>query len=741
MKKIFLTIFLCSISYSQSPISAVSVATDTLFSFLNTHIFIHDTVFLHVPLDTAYTNAKLSSVYLDTTKGASGVAGGDTIQLPFSDFPRLSKANHFLNKQWFDSMSIGQSTIPVGYMVGLNGNLSDTQTVNNPSYPTINLSQTGQVVLDGSGFTGTDYTMPIQYIAVKFTPTSSSSFGDFIISAKRSGTITNTNDFLAFYIIDDNGGIPDAIPSAGMLITGLGNIFYSQLTTAYQNFIIGMNTGDQLSSGTPYWLLIYYSSAPSGGNVIFNSNTKTNYGATAPDGGTWTNTNVQLNYQFRAQTNSPISVYSSNIGNGLSYLTTGAIHSNVDNGTAIYGNSGNGGAGVYGNAQNDYGVFGVSQNNVGVQAESFTNIAFYALSHATIANTSTGSYAGEFQNTYGSTFLVDKQGVLGQADATDEFAIKRRAITNSSGSKNMTGNVFVINDKKTGTGTWSGSIIQGQLDDTARFDFNPRVADGANVYAYMFDTKIALANATARLMQWRNRGTSKASLYQDGTFSIAGNDSIGGTLTENSTSTFKSTISIKPVATSPVKDLLNLQPSSSSTPILDVDTTEVLIGGASSNGYTLHAKARMQVDSATLHIGAVTIQPLITAPVKDLFTVISGNGVKALDVDTAEAIFIDSVRVQGNFKVNGLIKYSSASVDSFSTTSATKTESVTGSSIGDVVLVTPLCPAYSATPDTGQQYSAYVFPAGTVNIKRSTLRPGGTAKSGAQFQWAILSKQ
>lgn len=545
MKKIFLTIFLCSISYSQSPISAVSVATDTLFSFLNTHIFVHDTVFLHVPLDTAYTNAKLSAVYMDTTQNTFAVRSGDTIQIPENRIFMLDRANHALNKQQFDSMSIGQSTIPVGYMVGLHGNLSDTQTVNNPSYPEVNLSQTGQIVLDGSGFTGTDYTMGTHYIGVKFTPNANYPGGDLIISVKRSGTITNTNDFLSFGIIDDLAGVPDDI-TGGFYVVGSGNIFYNQLTGTYQNFNIGMVTNSSpLSAGTAYWLLIYWSSAPSGANVVFNSNTNTNYGVTSPDGAAWTNTNAQLNYKFRAPTGSVINVYSSNVGLSAGLVTTGAIYSNVDDGWAVYGNSGNGG-GVYGSGGggSSYGVWGRSANGVGVQGESVSNIALYARAYATIANTSTGSYAGEFQNTYGTTANFEKLYTLGQADTTDMFQIYRHPLTNSVGSINLTGDVLVIRDTKSGSGTVSGSLFKGKLEDTVRFDFNPRVVDGANVYAYMFDTKVALANATARLMQWRNHGTPKISFYASGGASFAGNDSVGGTLNVTGATTLSNNLGI-----------------------------------------------------------------------------------------------------------------------------------------------------------------------------------------------------
>ena len=97
--------------------------------------------------------------------------------------------------------------------------------------------------------------------------------------------------------------------------------------------------------------------------------------------------------------------------------------------------------------------------------------------------------------------------------------------------------------------------------------------------------------------------------------------------------------------------------------------------------------------------------------------------------------FLDS---SGNVNITGYLKSANAGIDSFSTTSATKTETVTGAAVGDAVIVTPLCPAYSATPDTGQMYSGYVSAAGIITILRSPKQPGATAKSVAEFNWMYL---
>jgi hypothetical protein len=83
-----------------------------------------------------------------------------------------------------------------------------------------------------------------------------------------------------------------------------------------------------------------------------------------------------------------------------------------------------------------------------------------------------------------------------------------------------------------------------------------------------------------------------------------------------------------------------------------------------------------------------------------------------------------------------------ASVDSFSTTSTSKVITWTGATVGDPVIVTPLTPAYSATPDTGcAQYAAYVTAGGgSVTVFRYLKAAGSTYKSGGQFNVMLIAR-
>lgn len=82
-----------------------------------------------------------------------------------------------------------------------------------------------------------------------------------------------------------------------------------------------------------------------------------------------------------------------------------------------------------------------------------------------------------------------------------------------------------------------------------------------------------------------------------------------------------------------------------------------------------------------------------------------------------------------------------ATIDSFTTTSATDVVTISGASVGDVFLVTEYVPSYSTTPDTGSgQYGARVDSAGYVTVTRCKLSSVSTLKSGAQYFLTHIDK-
>jgi hypothetical protein len=80
-----------------------------------------------------------------------------------------------------------------------------------------------------------------------------------------------------------------------------------------------------------------------------------------------------------------------------------------------------------------------------------------------------------------------------------------------------------------------------------------------------------------------------------------------------------------------------------------------------------------------------------------------------------------------------------AGLDSFATTNLTKEITVTGAIVGGAVIVTPAYPAYSATADTGFQYSGVVKAGGgAITITRSAYHAGGVPKSAGIFNYLYI---
>lgn len=101
-------------------------------------------------------------------------------------------------------------------------------------------------------------------------------------------------------------------------------------------------------------------------------------------------------------------------------------------------------------------------------------------------------------------------------------------------------------------------------------------------------------------------------------------------------------------------------------------------------------------------------------------------------------VALDSARVQGIATFNSRVVGGSANfatIDSFLTTAAVDTITMTGAAVGDVFSVTEYTPAWSATPDTGAgNYRAWVISANTVVVGRTKLNAASTLKSaGAYF--------
>ncbi len=255
-----------------------------------------------------------------------------------------------------DQVGIGTATPTAGYKLDVAGYINSAQTVNQSTYSSVNAAQTAQTLQDGSAYTLTNATMATQYIAVKFTASAAHTMGDYTIRIKESADITNITGTLTGYICADDGGSPSK-PTGSALATG-GSIRFGTITTSYQ--ILSVGTQYTMVSGTNYWLVLKYNTAPTGGNIVLDSDVSSNLGATSTDGSTWTNTDVRLRYVIKGRT----------------YY---GLYGNSTNSAGVWGTSTNS-YGVYGNSTTNFGVYGYSTNSVGVYGGSANSIGFYGYS-------------------------------------------------------------------------------------------------------------------------------------------------------------------------------------------------------------------------------------------------------------------------------------------------------------------------------------------------------------------------
>ena len=116
----------------------------------------------------------------------------------------------------------------------------------------------------------------------------------------------------------------------------------------------------------------------------------------------------------------------------------------------------------------------------------------------------------------------------------------------------------------------------------------------------------------------------------------------------------------------------------------------------------------------------------------------------------------DSGKVTREFRVDsaGMLFGTNqlARLDSFTTAGYTGADSSTtlstdtliwpGAKYGDLVMVSPVTPDYSTTPDSGAQgYTAYVLKAGGKVVTNRVLKgPASTFKKGAEFLELLVSK-
>jgi len=145
-----------------------------------------------------------------------------------------------------------------------------------------------------------------------------------------------------------------------------------------------------------------------------------------------------------------------------------------------------------------------TSSSISIQGTSSSSVGVRGVS------TSSSGVAGTSNSYFGGSF-----GLSGTMTGNNS-GIALFAYRNITGTYNITGPVFSIRDFPTTSGQISGSLMEGSVDSTIKFEFNPRFNPtyGGNT-AYFLDTTNNLTGTTL-LLSVRNAGVEKFSVTNTG---------------------------------------------------------------------------------------------------------------------------------------------------------------------------------------------------------------------------------
>lgn len=411
-------------------------------------------------------------------------------------------------------------------------------TCDQETYSSVYANQTAATLQNGSAYTGVDYTMATKYVAVKFVASGNHEMRSFACRVKCSVALTNPTQVLtgALYADDGTGTNPGALIS-----TSATSVSFGSLTAAYQ--VAQFLRSTALVAGTTYWFVIYYTAAPTGGNIIFDAGNAVGFGASSADALVWVPDTNALYFKVYGRTYRGVMGISTNAFGvyGISTNNFGVYGSSTNNiavigastnNYGVYGSSPNN-AGVYGSSTNNYGVRGISTNGIGLYASSTNGYGAYAGSVGSIGlyavstnsygvfGTSTTSYSGYF--TRNSSTAITPTFYVYQDHATDANTVLR-VRGDSTGALQD----WLASTTQVAALLPTGSLIQGAA-----------TAVGANgTYVHALQNGVAPTTSPADMFQtWaadRAAIAGKSSLHwraEDGTVGVIGDYSGFGTAT------------------------------------------------------------------------------------------------------------------------------------------------------------------------------------------------------------------
>lgn len=220
-------------------------------------------------------------------------------------------------------------------------------------------------------------------------------------------------------------------------------------------------------------------------------------------------------------------------------------------------------------------------------------------------------------------------------------------------------------------GTFTGGVTTDSIttNTATTLTQTSSVADGAGAVGFAFNTSVALANAAAKIVKWKNNGTDKAYLDKDGIIGVGGVNTSGGTLIvqiSGNDSIFRASggttvgnvyvsnqaehfgvfndtgLDLSVLGTVPKKITLWATDNSASpgaTTINKPSGRGAIASGASACVVTNSTVTAASIVTVQLETSAAGVGGLVCVPASGSFTVTSVNGTGAVTVTTANAKF------------------------------------------------------------------------------------------------------
>lgn len=404
------------------------------------------------------------------------------------------------------------------YMLNVGGYIQSSKIdVSQTTVSSLNCSQTYATLQSqgttNSGFIELDY-VTNTFVAHKFVYSGATSVVQAIsVRIKtNAGLWSNPEGYVSVKVYADSSG------TLGALTAPCSSIYYGVAqTNIVEHHLLTYAT---LTSGATYWLVYELSEQP--------------VGTIGTDYGSFVNTKIYFQYYEAGASGLDIVIGSGTPAITTPTHTTRLLYLKIYSSTAAaikgYSSGGYGGyffsaagTGMYATSLNGIGITGASTNNYGVYGTSGGRPGVFGGSsrNAGVSGSSTHFVGVSGKSVNGSAGLFSQKGTLTSIpNGNPTVRIERIGV---SGIVPYTGNILELYDYPTPVEmVHSGSLIKGYIDGTVRLDFNPRATDDDSSVVLFFDTLNRIESTGAKLLDLRNQGASRFSVYSDGSVDILG---------------------------------------------------------------------------------------------------------------------------------------------------------------------------------------------------------------------------